>query len=104
MIYDVLLRTRNASKVNCYILLAIWFLFVVGSVYRFLEPKRKLPSEAEAKVLLKNYLEVDAKTERIFRICNLPNKFVAGHEGSWMSFFLSVFFFAAKFCFVVPHG
>lgn len=69
------------KALHCYLLMIIWILLLVAGVYKFLEPRQKLPEPAVSAELFHN-LANDIKTRRIFKICNFPNEIADGDEGS----------------------
>lgn len=75
--------TKMTNKaLHCYLLMTVWILLLVAGVYKFLEPKQKLPEPAVNTAELFHNLANDIKTRRIFKICNFPNDIVDGDEGN----------------------
>lgn len=95
MSIDIFRKPMQSKALHCYILLSIWILLLVAGVYKFLEPKQKLPTPAIATELFHN-LALDVKTKRIFKICNLPEEITVGDEGILVNFIIPVVFVYLK--------
>ncbi|CAG9865444.1 unnamed protein product [Phyllotreta striolata] len=80
MIFN-LLRIHQTKALHCYILMTLWILLIVVGIYKFLESKQKL-TETEVSSASYTNLALDAKTKRIFRICNFPEDISTGDEGA----------------------
>ncbi|XP_060522564.1 2-phosphoxylose phosphatase 1 [Cylas formicarius] len=66
----------------CYVVLSIWILLLVAGVYRFFEWHYKESEPAVVTTELFNNLGIaDARTKRIFKICNFPDEIYQGDEG-----------------------
>lgn len=75
-------RMPQSKAIHCYMLMSLWILLIIVGIYKFLETKQK-PQEPE-NLLSTSYtnLVLDAKTKRIFRICNFPEDIITGDEGA----------------------
>ncbi|XP_056629623.1 2-phosphoxylose phosphatase 1 [Diorhabda sublineata] len=75
-------RMPQSKAIHCYMLMSLWILLIIVGIYKFLETK-KSPQEPE-NILSTSYtnLAIDAKTKRIFKICNFPEEIVTGDEGA----------------------
>ncbi|KAG5875916.1 hypothetical protein JTB14_028679 [Gonioctena quinquepunctata] len=71
----------QSKAINCYLLMSIWILLIIIGVYKFLEPKEQALDTALNPTQLLSQLTVDAKTKRIFKICNFPEEMTSGDEG-----------------------
>lgn len=87
MLFDVLRVFRQHKPLHCYFILSVWILILIAGVYKFFDPKQKITEPVVAGELFHN-LELDVKTKKIFKICNLPSNIFAGDEGNCIVSFL----------------
>lgn len=81
MLFDLLRLLRQRKPLHCYFFLSVWILILIAAVYKFFDPKQKISEPVVAGELFHN-LELDVKTKKIFKVCNLPDGIYAGDEGS----------------------
>ncbi|CAG9831809.1 unnamed protein product [Diabrotica balteata] len=75
-------RMPQNKAIHCYLLMSLWILLIVVGIYKFLEEKQKTPEPEVISSTSYTNLALDAKTKRIFRICNFPEDLVTGDEGA----------------------